>query len=312
MYIICLYHKFVYFAKEHLILPVFSLMTERMRNFLLLLLSLCGLTRMAAQVPYTTTFPSEDDFKISWTVINGSTSGVDPDEDYCKWAFYEWTTNTDDGTGCAACGSWKGHNDDWLIMSLPLQLKAGKHHMTFYSHRTVNSDKETLDVLYATQADTSAMEVIASYDIDNGDWKLRVVNFDVPADGKYYFAFHSRTNEGDSYQLVVDDITIDEGEYQTSPSLSIDKALLPYSNCDLSDESPIGVRLANEGTGEATSFNIWYVVNKGDTVRQSITDNLAPDAVRDYYFDKKADLLDLGDYAIAVGVECLRWRSRTS
>lgn len=275
-----------------------------MNKVLLFLLSLCGTLGVAAQLPYTTNFPSADDFSSAWTVVNGSGSVSNPDEDYCKWEYYEWSTNTEDGSGCAACGSYNGQNDDWLIMANPLTLKAGKHHLTFYAHRTMNSDKESLDVALATKADKDAMEAIASFDIDNSDWKLKVVNFEVKADGNYYFAFHSKTNEADSYQLVIDDITIDEGEYQTSPKLTVAKALLPYSNCDLSEETPIGVRLSNVGTGAASTFNIWYVVNKGDTVRQTVTANLGPDETADFYFKQAINLLDLGDYAITVGVEC--------
>lgn len=275
-----------------------------MDKFLLFLFSLCVTLGVDAQLPYTCNFPSADDFAGSWTVINGSCVEANPEDDYCKWEFSEWSTCTEDGSGCATCGSWAGGNDDWLVMAKPLALKAGKHHLTFQAQRTLNHDKETLDVAYATKADTSSMEVLAAMDIDNGSWKLRVVNFEVKADGDYYFAFHSKTDGGETYQLSIDDIAIGEGEYHTSPKLAIAKVLLPVSNCDLSEQTTVGLRLANEGTGAASTYSIWYVVNKGDTVRQAVAAAIGPDETKDVYFDTPANLLDLGDYAFTFGVEC--------
>lgn len=283
-----------------------------MEKLLLTFLAFCTATGVSAQLPFTENFPSEEAFTGAWTVINGSTTQTDPEEDYCKWGFSEWSSRTDDGSGCATCGSWAGHNDDWLILSSPVSLKAGKHHLTFYAQHTLNSDSESLEVAYATTADTSAMQTLASFYVENSDWKLKVVNFEVKADGNYYLAFHSKTDEADSYQLSIDDLTLDEGEYQVSPSLSAAKALVPYSNCDLSEQTRLGVRVANEGTGAATAFELWYVVNDGDTVRQSVSSLLGADETADFYFDTPASLLDLGDYTITVGVSCDGKTSQTS
>lgn len=280
-----------------------------MRKNLLLLFLLCSALNAAAQLPYTDSFASADDFAANWQVVN-------PEGDYCKWEFYEWSTHTEDGTGCASCTSWNGPNNDWLVMAKPLQLTAGKHHLTFYARETPDNNPELLEVLYATTADTVAMKagastmtVIGDYAISNSDWRLKVINFDVPADGAYYFAFHSKTES--AYMVTIDELTIDEGDYQTSPEVSIVKALLPYSNCDLSDQSPIGVRLTNTGTGATTSFTLSYSVNGGTAVSQTFTEALGPDETRDYYFDQTADLADLGDYNITIGLACNAQTSTT-
>lgn len=265
---------------------------------------LCCAGSAAAQVPYTCNFASADDFTSQWDVVN-------PEGDYCKWEFYEWSNHDEsDGSGCATCGSWGDNtNNDWLIMAKPLTLSAGKHHMTFYAQETRDDNPELLDVFFGTTVDSLAMAQgstsmtrIGDFAISNSDWRLRVINFDVPADGDYYFAFHSKT-EG-AYMMYIDDITIDQGDYVTSPTLNIVKALLPYSNCALTDESPVGLRISNTGTGAAESFTMSYTINNGTPVTQTVTAQLAADDTQDFYFDKTADLLDIDDYAFSFSLEC--------
>lgn len=273
-----------------------------MKKCLFLIAMLSSAISISAQLPYTCNFASADDFSADWWVLN-------PEDDYCKWEFYEWETNSADGSGCASCGSWNGTNNDWLVKKTPLQLSAGKHHLTFYSRETPDENPEVLAIYFGTEADTTAMKQgttsmtqIGEFSISNSTWRMRVANFDVPADGQYYFAFQSKTTN--AYMMTLDDITIGEGDYQTSPSLSIVKALLPYSNCDLSEQSTLGLRLTNNGTGATSSFTISYSINGGQTVTQTVTDQLAPDQTKDYYFTQPANLLDLGDYAITLGFDC--------
>lgn len=276
-----------------------------MKKHLLSLLCLWGFIGMAAQagvkpkaserqLPFSDNFTSAETFSENWTVINSGT-------EYCKWEFCDWKTQGSDISGCASCASYNGENDDWLV-SAPLALPAGDCYVTFYAANSAGKTPELLDVCIGTGADASGMKTLASYNVLDKAWGQRVVNFHVDNAGTYYIAFHSKTADGSS--LYIDNVEIDKGQHEVAPSLTAVKALLPYSNCALDDETRIGLRVTNKGTGDAKSFTISYSVNGGTTVTQTVDKPIAVDETADIYFDKTADFLDIASYSVSMSVEC--------
>lgn len=247
----------------------------------------------ASSLPYSYDFSSKENFPFDWTIINAN-------EDFIQWEYGEWETHSGDMMGYVYCGSYGDGNDDYLLSS-PIRLESGDNYITFYVKVASSEMPELLDVRYGSTVDVTTMNVIGDYTLKDEEWILKAINFSVAESGVYYFAFHSRTAGGAS--LSLDDILIDRGVYETSPNLTIEKILLPYSNCDLSDQSPVGVRLTNKGTGAATSITLTYTVNDGTPVKQTFAETLEPDASKDFYFDTPADFLDLGKYEVTVKAE---------
>lgn len=248
-----------------------------------------------AALPYTYDFSSPEDFGFDWTVVNAN-------EDFSTWEYGEWWESPDKRSyGAAQCPTYGEKSDDYLI-SLPIHLDQGNNYLTFYARGVRDDLEELLDVRYGTTPRPEAMTIIGEYAFKDSEYWLKAANFKVPATGTYYFAFHAKSVSGAN--IIMDDVTIDKGIFKVSPDIVIEKVLLPYSNCDLSDRSRIGARLSNKGTGPASSITLSYTVDKGKAVTQTFTGILNTNESKAYYFDTPADLLDLKDYYVEVTSTC--------
>lgn len=241
-------------------------------------------------LPFTETFASADDLASDWTIIGTSSS---------NWEFNQWETYPDgDGSGSVMCSSWLAP-DSWLISS-PIILGAGDNHVKFYAH-SAGTVPENLSVYYGTSVDTTAMNLISATTVNSREWRQKIFNFNVPTAGAYYIAFRYQS-DGNGASVTIDSVNVDSGKYDVEPNLRVDKVLLPYSNCDLSDASTIGVRLTNIGTGPSSQFNISYSVDGGTAVEQTVNDVLEPEQTKEYYFDKQVDFSDLATFNVGVKV----------
>ncbi len=253
-----------------------------------------------APTPYIYSFSAagKDAFVSDWTVIDGN-------GDNTTWYYNEWNAGVSGDMGTANCGgAWQGDmtSNDWLISS-PISLKAGANHIIFYT-KCINSETtELLEVLVGTSTETAEMTVVGDYQVNYDVWTKKVINFTVEADGTYYIAFHNKSVSG--LNVFVDEITVDTGEFLVSPELKVAKVLLPYSNCDLSDQSKVGAIIRNEGTGTSSTFTLIYSIN-GDAntaVSQEFTLAIEPAAQDTVYFDTPADFAEVGEYEVLVEVK---------
>lgn len=245
-------------------------------------------------LPFTCDFSSAEDFESGWTVINA-------DGNFNTWQYGADWQGPDQQMGTVTCSTYEGNVDDYLL-SPPIHLDKGENHIAFYVRGVQAKNEELLDVRYGKTMDCEKMDIINEYAIKDSEFRLKVTNFTVAESGTYYFAFHAKSVKGTN--LIVDDITIDQGTMNLSPELLIDKILLPYSNCDLSDETRIGVILNNTGTGDATSFTLAYQINGATPVMQTIHETLPADQSQTYYFDVPANFLDIDKYTVTVAVSC--------
>lgn len=245
-------------------------------------------------LPFTCDFSSAEDFESDWTVINA-------DGNFNTWQYGADWQGPDQQMGTATCSTYEGNVDDYLI-SPPIHLDKGENHIAFYVRGVLAKNEELLDVRYGKTMDCEKMDIINEYAINDSEYRLKANNFTVAESGTYYFAFHAKSVKGTN--LIVDDITIDQGTMNLSPELLIDKILLPYSNCDLSDETRIGVILNNKGTGDATSFTLAYQINGATPIRQTFHETLSADKSKTYYFDVPANFLDIDKYTVTVAVSC--------
>lgn len=244
-----------------------------------------------SSLPFAETFPSAEDFEGTWKSVSTNSDA--------KWGFNSWGSYpSDDGTGSVWCSTYTAC-DSWLI-SPPLSLSAGDNHIKFFTH-SVEGTAENISLYLGQKADTAEMSQIAKTTVNSGEWQLRVFNFNVAKAGVYYIAFRTQS-DGSGFSVNIDSVLVDKGAYELQPSLHVVKVLLPYSNCDLSDASTIGIRLSNTGTGPASNFTISYQINGAQTVEQTITDTLSTETTRDYYFEKTADFSEIATFNITAKV----------
>lgn len=247
-------------------------------------------------LPFVCNFTADEAeaFASDWIIqnLNGDSN---------TWQYNEWTAGVDGTMGAASCsGSWMDDmtGNDYLFTP-PLNLKAGDNHLIFYT-KCINPDyaTELLDVRFGTSTDPDNMTIAGDYVVDSKEWVKRVVNFNVAEDGVYYMAFHAKSVNGSNQ--FIDDVTIDAGYFEVSPELVVDKVILPYSTCDLSAESKVGVVISNKGTGATSTFTLAYSVNSGTKTEQEITDVINPNETKTYYFDETTDLSEVGKYNVTV------------
>lgn len=252
-----------------------------------------------SQLPYHYDFSQvgAEALTADWTVqnVNG---------DYSTWEYNEWTEDTNGDMGVVSCsGCWEGDmtgNDN--LISAPLYFSAGDNYIKLNT-KCINAEYlELLDVLYGPTTNVDEMTTIAELQVKNTEWQENIINFNVPAEGIYYVALHVHSVDGAN--VFVDEITVDAGVCEVTPSLRIDRVVLPYSNCDLSDESVVGVTVTNVGTGPTSTFTLTYAVEENDAVLQLFTDVLNPMESGTYYFDSKADFSEIGDYMVTVTARC--------
>lgn len=253
-----------------------------------------------SQLPYECDFSSVGAEAIGsdWTV-------VDANNDASTWSYNEWQKGSDGEYGVVSCsGAWSGDciGDDYLI-SVPLYLAAGNNHILTNTRCINSSSPELLDVLYGSSTDVKTMTTIAEFTVNSTDWVKRVINFSVPEDGVYYIAF--RAHSVDGLNQFIDEVTVGAGEFEVSPLLRIDEVVLPYSNCDLSDQSVVGVTVTNIGTGATSAFTLSYSVNDATAIVEEVfTDVLNATESRTYFFDTKADFSEIGVYRVTVNAAC--------
>ena len=232
-------------------------------------------------------------FESDWTV-------EDVNCDDSKWSFSEWVSDTDGNEGAVGCsGCWDDSRtgDDNLI-SLPIAMSAGDHHILLNTRNVNEEATELLDVLYGTTTNVAEMTTVAELRVTSTEWVSHVINFNVPAEGVYYIALRVHSVEG--MNVYVDEVTVDAGYFEVSPSLVVDRVVLPYSNCDLSDQSLIGATITNKGTGPTSTFKLVYTIDKNAPVEETFEAVLAPTETATYYFATRADFSEIGTYEVLV------------
>lgn len=249
-----------------------------------------------ASLPYTYDFSKHgaEGLASDWIVENVN-------EDYSKWEYSDWTIDANGESGAVSCGGAYGGDqtgNDNLISS-PVSLPAGDIHMIVYT-KCVNGTEATelLDVRYGTTTNVDEMTVIGDYTINQTEWVKRIINFNVAEAGTYYFAFHVKSVGG--MNVFIDNITIDAGYHEVSPYLSVERVVLPYSNCDLSDTSKVGAVIKNTGTGPTSEITLSYTVNGENKVTETFEAVIQPTESETFYFNTPADFAEVGEYRVYI------------
>lgn len=241
------------------------------------------------QLPYKCTFESAEQLSSEWSIVNNG--------DYVTWEWADWPSSPDGTTGVASCPTNSAlGNNDWMI-SRPLTLEAGTNHVTF-AVRGVRADgPEVIELCIGTSEDPEKMKTLKSWTVKSKEWQQKAVNFEVEETGTYRLALRSLSKNG--YNTYVDDFTADKGEMVLTPELKLESIRLPYSQCDYSEQTIIGVTISNNGNGPAKGITMTYTVNGGKKVTEAFEDvTLQPDGNITLYFKTLADMSAAETYTI--------------
>lgn len=251
--------------------------------------------------PVVSNFDTKADFEDYWLT-------VDKDGDDWSWIYdYHEQWPALDGSlegGCLRSGYNASRNaDDWLITRKPVKLSKGKAYIAFVyasGHRDPK-ELERLAVYCGTDADPDELlkhEIAAPWTFFGREWKLKVIEVDITADGEYYFGLRA-CSDANRLNIYVDEIEIGQGDYKGVPNLSLDYLYLPISSCNLG-QSEIGLRLINRGKTDIESFELTYQVGEGAPVTEQFTTPIgALDTIK-VAFAQQADLSADGLYTVHV------------
>lgn len=261
--------------------------------------SASGKTRRLSvrELPFSYVFADHgpDGFEADWIVVNAN-------NDDATWEYNEWQMNPDGNMGVAGCtvGWTVGGCDDWLV-TMPIAMKAGKHHVSFSTRSIIAENNEVMEVCVGTSPKPADMQVAGTFNIKSEEWLSRAANFEVPEDGNYYVAFHD-IGGADALNLLLDKISVEAGEFVATPKVVIKKMHLPVSNCDLPADAKVGVTIKNNGSAPLTDFTVSAIVDEKQTVTSTFAGPLDMGAEDTFYIEDTVDLSTIGTHSVIMQV----------
>lgn len=244
-----------------------------------------------------------DFFTDEWIVLNA-------DGNFSTWEFSEWSESPDGTPGCLSCailnsypaGDEPAVSNDWLI-SMPIHLEAGPHHLACdLKLMWSRNGQGVLDIFYGKSRDTASMQPIATFTTTETFWTEKIINFENEEAGTYYFALRSASIAETNFLL--DNIRIGSGHEELKPLVRISSLVLPPSNCNLSNATPIGLKLTNNGTGRASDIKVRFNIDGGEMIEEDVPSVIDANQTITYFFTQTADFSELKRYKIVAEVTC--------
>ncbi len=254
--------------------------------------------------PFKESFPKEYDLdseESQWTVI-------DNNNDNNSWISYR-EKGFDGNPGYICCHTYvEADADDYLVTKKPILLEKGTAHIEFHYRGgdgiLGETNTESFDVLYGNTNDIAQMQKIASYENFNiGKWTLSYVDFEIPENGKYYIAFQAKSKANNN-RVSLDNITIDNGQYNKIPEMEAAAMLLPKLKYPYSQSEKIGIYLKNNGFGSTNEIKAAFNIKKDGKETGYTTENISttinPQESKNIYFNNTVDFSEPGTYYVTV------------
>jgi hypothetical protein len=225
------------------------------------------------ELPFINRFDSPGDF-LYWTNANLSDGNT-------TWTYDSDNLDADGNIGCiqAFVADYQ-MDEDWnptftcngFLVSDPLNfVNAGNYNIRFQFALFGN---ESVRILCGTTNNPLEMDTIVDYPLLQGYlWDFRAVNFTIDEPGVHYVAFQYYSKHGEPYidednpgtsggvGINIDNIIVDTGIFVGIPDLEIVKIVSPASACDMTDGSPISVKVKNIGTEPISYLTLSYQIN---------------------------------------------------
>lgn len=227
---------------------------------------------MVAQVIYTTTFASEDEFN-AWTI-------VDENADNKTWQYDSYTTPH-------VFYSYHSSNaaDDWFISPAITPTQTGSAIVRFKVKGSSYGEK--LEVFTGNSASVDAMtnrvcDVLALNDSEST--QLYLIN--VTANEPLYLGFHA-CSDADKWRLYLAEVSV---QFSSNPvDLAVTEISSPTSDFGLGQET-VTVKVKNVGSVNVESFDLSFAIDDVTIATENITQPLAIGEEMTHTFATKADL----------------------
>ena len=227
---------------------------------------------MVAQVIYTTTFATEDEFK-AWTI-------VDENADEKTWQYDSYSTPP-------VFYSYHSTNsaNDWFISPAITPTESGSAIMKFKVKGS--SYIEKMEVFTGNSASVDAMtnricDVLAFNDTE----KTLIYIINVTANEPLHLGFHA-CSDPDKWRLYLGEVTV---QFTNNPvDLTVTEISSPVSDFGLAQES-VTIKVKNVGNVNVDSFDLSLSVDDETVTTETVNQPLAIGAEIDYTFSTKVDL----------------------
>lgn len=226
-----------------------------------------------SQTLLSTSFQTQEEFD-AWTVVDNNGDG-------CTWKFDV------EATPSKVFYSYNGSNgaDDWLFSPAITPTVDGTIAVAYKVYGSSYTEK--MEVKYGASATIEGMtnvgvETTEYFDQEYGN----VFLIDGKAGETLYLGFHA-VSDADKWRLYL--IDVDVKSVANPIDLSVDELVSPVSGNGLSQET-VTVKISNKGRVAAESFKIFFSVNDGEAVEETVSTPLDAGTSMDYTFATKADL----------------------
>lgn len=191
-------------------------------------------------------------------------------------------------------------NDDWLF-SKCLELKAGqKYDVSFYYlANTGSAITGKIFVMLGRQAIPASMKDTLFVDsaVTGTSFREAKITFQVEEDGGYTLGLREASTStvappGGSlfYGVTIDDFNMTKDR---SIAVLVSDIKYPRTDCDLANNTPIVVSLANKGTTDQSNFTVSFKVGSKPAVTETYTQTLKAGESADYTFNTLANNLSI-------------------
>lgn len=227
---------------------------------------------MVAQVIYTTTFATEDEFK-AWTIVdeNADEKTWQYDSDSTPPVFYSYhSTNS---------------ANDWFISPAITPTESGSAIVKFKVKGS--SYIEKMEVFTGNSASVDAMtnrvcDVLAF----NNTEKTLIYIINVTANEPLHLGFHA-CSDPDKWRLYLGEVTV---QFTNNPvDLTVTEISSPVSDFGLAQET-VTIKVKNVGNVNVDSFDLSLSVDDETVTTETVNQPLAIGAEIDYTFSTKVDL----------------------
>lgn len=227
---------------------------------------------MVAQVIYTTTFATEEEFK-AWTI-------VDENADEKTWQYDSYSTPP-------VFYSYHSTNsaNDWFISPAITPTESGSAIVKFKVKGS--SYVEKMEVFTGNSASVDAMtnrvcDVLAFNDTE----KTLIYIINVTANEPLHLGFHA-CSDPDKWRLYLGEVTV---QFTNNPvDLTVTEISSPVSDFGLAQET-VTIKVKNVGNVNVDSFDLSLSVDDETVTTETVNQPLAIGAEIDYTFSTKVDL----------------------
>ncbi|HOY30414.1 MAG TPA: CARDB domain-containing protein [Bacteroidales bacterium] len=234
------------------------------------------------------------------------TMGFEASENYSAWSVFSENGGTYTyqipyvGYAHTGSNSARFYNSssntltDWMF-SRCFTLEAGKRYQISFWYRAESASyPQTAALKFGNSATPAGMTntLLTLSGFTNTTYQQVVCQVAPSVTGVYYFGWQASSPPSIYYHFI-DDINISIVPDHDGACVSI---IAPVTGCSLTNAEPVTVRFKNTGAMPIDTTDLYYVMNNGTPVHETLYYTIQPDSAYSYTFAQTVDMSVYGDY----------------